>query len=225
MTRRAPFIVVEGLDRSGKSTQASILCDHLTSLGLPVELFKFPDRRTAIGKMIDSYLRSESDLDDRAIHLLFSANRWELASTISSHLEKGTTIIADRYAFSGIAFSARKGLSYKWCQAPDVGLPAPDLTMFLDIEPDIAQARGGYGTERYEQEEVQRDVRQVFERIEKEMTHAGARWVKIDAGRTQKEVSQDVWVHVQSILDSVHHPVGTLWEEPQEGTLGSIVKV
>lgn len=90
--------MIEGLDRSGKSTQAATLLERLQSSNVPVKFHKFPgmcnlhnhrefplntleleDRSTPIGKMIDSYLRSESDLDDHVIHLLFSANRWELA--------------------------------------------------------------------------------------------------------------------------------------------------
>jgi len=92
---RGAFIVIEGLDKSGKSTQAARLLERIQSTTADTNeavLLKFPDRATAIGKMIDAYLRSESELDDHAIHLLFSANRWELACVcpepclISSHL-------------------------------------------------------------------------------------------------------------------------------------------
>jgi dTMP kinase len=92
---RGAFIVLEGLDRSGKSTQVAKLVDRLTQTGHRARLQKFPgaspsvrvgrclttalDRTTAIGKMIDAYLQSHAELDDRAIHLLFSANRWECA--------------------------------------------------------------------------------------------------------------------------------------------------
>jgi dTMP kinase len=94
MPERGLFIVLEGLDRSGKSTQVDRLLDRLNRDGRRAVLQKFPgalaashhvgssltpDRTTAIGKMIDAYLQSKSELDDRAIHLLFSANRWELA--------------------------------------------------------------------------------------------------------------------------------------------------
>ena len=79
-------------------------------------------------------------------------------STIQAHLAAGTTVIADQYAFSGIAFSAQKSphlnLTYEWCKAPEVGLPAPDLTLFLDVNPEVAMQRGGYGEERYEKQEV-----------------------------------------------------------------------
>ncbi|KAL4066092.1 thymidylate kinase-domain-containing protein [Scleroderma yunnanense] len=209
---RGAFIVIEGLDRSGKSTQAAILHSRLQSSAGAV-LMKFPDRTTAIGKMIDAYLRSQSELDDHAIHLLFSANRWELASSIYAHLAAGTTVVADRYAFSGIAFSARKGLSYEWCRMPDVGLPAPDLTLFLNIEPEIARARGGYGEERYEREEVQRGVRAVFERIGEEMKRDGpGKWVEIDAGREKDQVARDIWHAVELFAQGVDTPTARLWE-------------
>jgi len=233
MPKRGAFIVIEGLDRSGKTTQTSLLHDRLQSSGVPVKLLKFPDRTTAIGKMIDSYLRSQSDLDDRAIHLLFAANRWELASTITTLLASGTTVLADRYAFSGIAFSASKvpspsspspspPLTYEWCRNPEIGLPAPDLTLFLDIDPEKARERGGYGEERYEKEEVQRRVRGVFDRIGKEMfvseggeegVNASGRWIKVDAGEEKDVVQGVVWALVEPLVGGVEGPVKRLWEE------------
>ncbi|KAI6044371.1 thymidylate kinase-domain-containing protein [Pisolithus marmoratus] len=215
MTRGA-FIVIEGLDRSGKSTQAAILHSRLQGQEQSTKavLIKFPDRTTAIGKMIDAYLRSQSELDDHAIHLLFSANRWELAATICAYLAAGTTVIADRYAFSGIAFSARKGLPYEWCRAPDIGLPAPDLTLFLNVEPGVARARGGYGEERYETEDVQRDVRAVFERIGEEMKKEGrGDWVEIDASREKDLVAEDIWRSVEPLSRGVAPSLPRLWEK------------
>lgn len=84
------------------------------------------------------------------------------STSIEDTLNEGTTIICDRYAFSGVAFSASKGLPFEWCRTPDIGLPAPDLSLFLDISPEKAKERGGYGEERYEKEEMQRRVRQIF---------------------------------------------------------------
>ncbi|EAU90004.2 thymidylate kinase [Coprinopsis cinerea okayama7 len=179
-SKRAPFIVIEGLDRSGKTTQTALLQSRLESeLGASTKLMKFPDRTTTIGQMIDSYLKSDSELDDHVIHLLFSANRWELASTIERLLNEGTVVLCDRYAFSGIAFSASKvvpersgsgesvpKLPFEWCRAPDIGLPAPDLVLFLDIAPEQAKQRGGYGEER---------------------------WRVIDAGRDVESVAADLW--------------------------------
>ncbi|PPQ69374.1 hypothetical protein CVT26_002529 [Gymnopilus dilepis] len=224
-SRRAPFIVIEGLDRSGKTTQTSKLAQRLEGSGVDTKLVKFPDRTTPIGKMIDSYLRSASDLDDHAVHLLFSANRWELAPTIERLLTAGTTVICDRYAFSGIAFSASKVdaegaplLPFEWCRSPDVGLPAPDLVLFFDITPEKAKERGGYGEERYEKEEMQLRVRKAFHRIAEEMGEdekvgrGATRWVTVDAGRGMDEVERDVWTLVEPLVrGGVTGPVAKLW--------------
>jgi dTMP kinase len=59
-------------------------------------------------------------------------------------------------------------LPFEWCRAPDIGLPAPDVVLFLDIAPEQARLRGGYGEERYEKEEMQARVRQAFKRLGEE---------------------------------------------------------
>lgn len=232
---RAPFIVIEGLDRSGKTTQTSLLHTRLEAEGIQAKLMKFPDRTTVIGQMIDSYLRSDSELDDHVIHLLFSANRWELASSITQLLEAGIPIICDRYAFSGIAFSASKvhlknpegipsstpspKLPYEWCRSPDIGLPAPDLVLFLDIAPEQAKLRGGYGEERYEKEELQARVRDIFQRLGSEMENETQRpvrpnWVTVDAGREREVVANEVWSLVEPLVrDRIDDPVAKLWSD------------
>jgi dTMP kinase len=96
---RGALIVLEGLDRSGKTTQVGLLEQQFVKLGRKVKVMRFPgmngalaqvkaadeahcshlDRSTPIGQMIDGYLRSQVEMDDHVIHLLFSANRWEAA--------------------------------------------------------------------------------------------------------------------------------------------------
>lgn len=148
-TRRGSFIVLEGVDRCGKTTQVARLVQKCLSVGLAATAWRFPDRTTATGKLIDQYLTSSSSkaappLSDQSIHLLFSANRWDAAAALSATLQSGTHVICDRYAASGVAFSSAKpGLSIAWCQAPDRGLPAPDAIVFLDLDPTEAAARGG----------------------------------------------------------------------------------
>lgn len=134
--------------------------------------------------------------------------------SIEQTLNSGTTVLCDRYAFSGIAFSASKGLPFEWCRAPDVSLPAPDLTLFLDISPEKAKERGGYGEERYEKEEMQRKVKEFFDRIGGEMVRTEGRsgkWIVIDAGLEKKQVADSIWEEVQSIVAGIDHPVQRLW--------------
>jgi dTMP kinase len=148
---------------------------------------------------------------------------------ILADLEAGTTVVCDRYAFSGIAFSAVKvssscsplspnapwrsndiqGLSYTWCQSPDIGLPLPDLVIFLELAPSAAALRGGYGNERYETSEVQIAVKDVFEKIGSDV--GGERWKVLDAGREVDTVEKDVRGRVEELLKTLQGPVGKLW--------------
>lgn len=75
--QRGFFIVLEGLDRSGKSTQVKKTREYFESLNLPVKCLEFPDRTTATGKLIDLYLKKKLSLNDQTIHLLYTTNRWE----------------------------------------------------------------------------------------------------------------------------------------------------
>ncbi|GAO49118.1 deoxythymidylate kinase-like protein [Saitoella complicata NRRL Y-17804] len=196
---RGALVVVEGLDRAGKTTQCDRLVARL-STSTTTKLRKFPDRTTPIGIMIDSYLRSNSDLDDNAIHLLFSANRWEASSAIKAELENGTTLVVDRYIYSGIAFSRAKGLDAAWCRNPDVGLPRPDVVIFLDISEEATAGRGGYGEERYEKKEMQRKVRQAFKELRQDERDAED-WVVVDAGQSVEEVEEDIWRAAQKGIE------------------------
>nr|POF26498.1 isoform 2 of thymidylate kinase [Quercus suber] len=133
---RGALVVLEGLDRSGKTSQSSRLLSYLEGLGHSAELWRFLDRSTDVGQMISSYLSNKSQLDDHTIHLLFSANHWEKRSLMETKLKIGTTLIVNHYFYSGVAFSSAKGLGVEWCKALEVGLLAPDLVLYLDIQPE-----------------------------------------------------------------------------------------
>ncbi|SCZ96876.1 BZ3500_MvSof-1268-A1-R1_Chr4-1g06809 [Microbotryum saponariae] len=208
--KRGAFIVFEGLDRSGKTTQLQKLVDRLQQDGVDAAACRFPDRTTSTGKMIDSYLASKSDLDDRAVHLLFSVNRWERAKGILDNLEQGKTIVCDRYAFSGIAFSAVKGLSYEWCLSPDVGLPAPDLVLFFNVSAKVQKQRGGFGQERYETTEIQKNVRAMFEKIGKDVGHS---WEVVEGDRGLEEIGEEVLERARRVIKGELGPVRELWKD------------
>lgn len=135
--------------------------------------------------MINSYLTNQSTQSDHAIHLIFSANRWEAINSMTAQLKQGITIIVDRYSFSGAVYSAAKklpGLDLDWAWACEVGLPKPDLVLFLDISEEKAAERGGYGEERYEKEDMQRTVRKLFSELFQRLEGQGLVVKKIDAG-------------------------------------------
>ena len=87
--KRGCFILFEGVDRCGKTTQCQRLVEFLKKEGRSVEFMRFPERSTVIGKTINSYLTNGIDMNDEAIHLLFSANRWELSTQIKEKLAVG----------------------------------------------------------------------------------------------------------------------------------------
>ncbi|KAI1075915.1 thymidylate kinase-domain-containing protein [Whalleya microplaca] len=162
---RGAFVVFEGMDRAGKTTQAKLLQLRCVESGREVRFMRFPDRSTPIGQMIDSYLKGEAEIEDHVIHLLFSANRWEADKKIKAELAAGHTVVSDRFYHSGIVYSAaknNKALSLSWAKAPEVGLPRPDVVLFLDLEEQVARERGGWGGEVYEKGEMQRRVRELF---------------------------------------------------------------
>ncbi|KAG6009929.1 hypothetical protein E4U21_000700 [Claviceps maximensis] len=207
---RGAFIVLEGLDRSGKTTQVQLL----------------ERRTTPIGQMIDGYLKSQVVMEDHVIHLLFSANRWEAVQHINSLLASGTTVICDRFYHSGIVYSAAKlnpSLPLSWARAPERGLPRPDMVLFLDLDEETARARGGWGGEKYEKAEMQKKVRELFwglsmggkdlqgqDMLEQLGGLDGAQWrqeeedlVVVDAGGSVEEVAERVWGKVKERLDQV----------------------
>lgn len=168
------------------------------------ELTSSSDRSTPIGKLIDSYLRGQSQLDDHSIHLLFSANRWEAARSIQEDIANGVSIIVDRYSYSGAVYSAAKGnlnLSLQWAWQPEVGLPRPDLCLFLSISTEEAARRGGFGVERYENDAMQKRVRELFLAL-LELPHNDEICV-IDAGKPVGEVAGDILEPVLECMKNV----------------------
>jgi len=161
-SKRGVLVAFEGIDRSGKSTQAKLLVDFLNLGEIHTELLHFPERTTMIGKQLDNYLRNATEIKDRKLHHLFSRNRWEFYQTICRHLIAGRNVVVDRYAHSGLAYSLAKGLALDWCLKHDCGLPAPDVVFFLDLAPDVASRRRDFGRERYEKEDFQTKVRTAF---------------------------------------------------------------
>lgn len=169
---------------------------------IPPNLMHNQDRTTPIGKSIDAYLKGESQQEDHVIHLLFSANRWEAAGQIRNAIEEGITVVIDRYYYSGVVYSAAKDkvdLSLKWARDPEIGLPRPDVCVFLDIAPDVAAKRGGFGGEKYETSAMQKRVRELF--YELMDTSDGLDIRVVDAGRSVEEVENDVMERVKDVME------------------------
>lgn len=183
---RGMFILFEGVDRCGKTTQSKSLVEHLKREQERATWMNFPNRQTKIGQMIDQYLKSEVEMDDHAIHLLFSANRWESQARITSSLAQGEHVVMDRWIYSGLAFSAAKGMDLDWCGQSDVGLPVPDLIIYLAFPSSSssgATSRQDFGAERYETSAFQQQVAQYFDQLVKSSIKSGNPWVTLDASK------------------------------------------
>lgn len=222
--KRGAFILLEGVDRCGKTTQCSLLLQHLLALGVAALAIRFPDRTTLIGELINGYLQQAQDMDDRAVHLLFSANRWEASGSLAQALADGKTVVCDRYAYSGVAFSSaksypdqpHKNLSLEWCKSCDIGLPAPDAVIFLDLAQEEAEKRGGFGGERYEKTELQKRVRQRFSELQEEdENQKRIPWYIVNAGQTIEDVQRDINEVVQNTLETVNggSNLKKMWED------------
>lgn len=170
------------------------------------------DRTTPTGQIINTYLTTTAaTLPDQAIHLLFTANRWEAAPNIAQLLASGTTIVCDRYYYSGMVYSAAKqnpSLPLAWARSPEVGLPRPDLVVFLDLEEEAAKARGGWGEERYEKKEMQERVRELFWGLKKgtvgeAFAEEREDLVVVDAGGSVEGVAEEIWKVVGPRVDEV----------------------
>lgn len=202
---RGALIVIEGLDRTGKTTQTELLIQKLHELNLKNKLIKFPERTTNIGKIINTYLSDKSfELNDQAIHLLFSANRWELVDTIKKCLNEGINVLLDRYVYSGCAYSSAKGLDFEWCMSPDKGLPKPDATIFLQFKDGSNSNRSGFGDERYELIEFQKKVEIAFTNFIK-----NDEWKPISVDNLSiDEVHAKIWKEIEPLVSGIDSELG-----------------
>uniref|UniRef100_A0A0B6YQ72 Thymidylate kinase n=1 Tax=Arion vulgaris TaxID=1028688 RepID=A0A0B6YQ72_9EUPU len=206
---RGALIVFEGCDRSGKSTQCAKLAEKLIADGKKVKLMKFPDRTTPIGQMIDRYLKQTEELDDHTIHLLFSSNRWEAMQKMVNLLKSGTTLIVDRYAYSGVAYSAAKGLSIDWCRQSDVGLVKPDKVIYISVSSEKAAERSQYGIERYEKQEFQQKVNNIFLQLQDP-----SYWQTVNGDASIDALHNEVYnITTEVIKISERLPLLQLWKD------------
>jgi dTMP kinase len=190
------LIAFEGLDQSGKQTQAEALDEALSSAGRACELLSFPDYQTAIGIEIRRALHGERDYPADVMQLLYVANRYETKKKIDGWLADGRVILCDRYTASSIAYGEAQGLDPRWLADIQRFLPAPDLTILLDIAPDEAAQRKRAGRDRYERDlELLTRVRDSYKG-----QAADPRWVLVRGDRDKAAVSADVREAVASRL-------------------------
>jgi dTMP kinase len=182
------LIVFEGLDQSGKETQAQELRERLRGLGHRVRLLSFPDYGTSIGEEIARALQGERDYGPDVMQLLFIANRYERKPAMEHWMEGGLILVCDRYRASSIAYGEAQGLDARWLTDTQQFLPQPGLTILLDISPHTALTRKAVGRDRYERDlQLLERVRESYRR---QATQSG--WHVVDGEQPKAAVSEAV---------------------------------
>jgi dTMP kinase len=186
------LVAFEGLDQSGKQTQAELLRDRLISNGRRVRLLSFPDYQTVIGAEIGRALRGERHYTADVMQLLYVANRYEFKDEILRVTESGTIILCDRYLASSVAYGEAQGLDAEWLTDIQKYLPQPDITILLDIAPEVSATRKTSDRDKYE-----RDLSLLSRVRSSYLRQSGAaRWARLNAERTADAVAADVYAAV-----------------------------
>ena len=190
------LIAFEGLDQSGKQTQAERLRDRLTAAGRRVQLVSFPDYTTAIGGELARALAGERDYAADVMQLLYVANRYDRKQELVARLMEGWVLVCDRYLASSIAYGEAFGLDGGWLLDIQRFLPRPSLTIMLDIAPGTAVTRKSADRDRYERDlALQTRVRENYRRL---ATHE--QWLLLDGERSRDVIADEVFTQTVARL-------------------------
>jgi dTMP kinase len=191
------IVAFEGLDQSGKQTQAERLRDRLKQLGHKSRLVSFPDYGTSIGEEIARALQGEREYAADVMQLLYVANRYERKADLQRWLDGGLILVCDRYVSSSIAYGEAQGLDASWLGEMQKFLPPPTLTIMLDIAPATAVERKAVDRDRYERDlAMQGRVRESYAR-----QAAANGWIVLDGERSKDAIADAVFTAVASRLE------------------------
>jgi dTMP kinase len=201
------FLVFEGLDGSGKTTQMARLQQRLARMGVPVNTTCEPTDGP-VGGLIRQILEGRKSIDPRTLAALFAADRTDHLVTpetgVAALVKKGRTVLCDRYYFSSYAYHARD-MDLEWVMtlnAVNAQILKPDLTLFIDVAPTTCLERiraGRKHLDLFEKIDILTQVRDnyfaAFERLK------GQETVKVvDGDASEEEVEQAVWRHVSQMI-------------------------
>lgn len=192
---RGLLVAFEGLDQSGKQTQAELLRDRLTAQRRPSRMLSFPDYATVIGGEIGRALRGERAYAPDVMQLLYVANRYEWKQEIEEARRVGTIVVCDRYLASSVAYGEAQGLDAGWLVTIQQYLPQPDVTILLDIPPEVSARRKRDGRDRFEQ-----DLALLARVRDSYLRQATSGWTRVEADRDRDAVAADVWAAVSRRL-------------------------
>lgn len=207
--RRGLFLVLEGLDGAGTTTQAQRLAAWMKAHGRRCHVTAEPSRGpigAQVRLVLSGRLRGAGgrEFDPRSLALLFAADRldhWE--SEINPRLEEGWDVISDRYVLSSLAYQAVSTGDAPWVAAINSMAPAADLTVFLRLAPAVALRRryaASSEPEIFEFPEFQRKVRRAYGRALAGMVDAGERVIEVRGDRAIEAVGDAVARAVEPLL-------------------------
>ncbi len=198
MGKKGIFIVIEGLDGSGKTTQAILLAKRLSKTH-SVMLTAEPSRGK-IGTFIrECCLYEAKRLPTEAEALLFAADRIEHIQTeIKPALDEGKLVICDRYFYSSLAYQGSSGLSLDWIKTVNVRALQPDFSVFIDVAPEQVLKRLQRKKSVMETLETQQKVRDVYLRfVEK------GELVRVDGDKLKEAVADELYAKVMGLLKTI----------------------
>ena len=190
------LIAFEGLDQSGKQTQAERLLSTFRAAGHQAEFLTFPEYTTSIGLEIGKALQGERDYDAETLQLLYIANRFEFRKKITSWLAVGTMVVCDRYLASSIAYGEAQGVDAAWLTEIQRPLPQPSLTIFLDMSPAVSLTRKQADRDKFERDMPL--LGRVQESYRRQAQRTG--WIRLEGEKDKDAVTSDVLNAVRSRL-------------------------
>jgi len=191
MVRRGRFIVIEGLDGCGKTTQMKLLAEKLRKQGKEVVETNEPTKGP-VGKLIRQVLEKKVILPPNALQLLFVADRGDhLRQTVKPALSAGKIVISDRYLWSTIAYGSLN-LDKNWLLSLHRYCLYPDISIFLEVKPKICLQRiglRGEGKTIFEEEEKLSRVWQIYQWLAKKF---GEDIIIVDGERKPEVISKEI---------------------------------
>ena len=198
MGKKGVFIVIEGLDGSGKTTQAVLLTKRLSKTHNVVCTAEPSNGK--IGTFIrQSCLYGEKRLPTEAEALLFAADRIEhVQNEIKPALDDGKLVICDRYIYSSLAYQGSAGLSLDWIKTINARALQPDFAVFIDVAPERVLERLQRKKSVMETLETQQKVREVYLKfVEK------GELVRVDGDKPKDAVAEALYAKVLDLLKTV----------------------
>ncbi len=219
MSRRARFLVVDGLDGAGTTTQAERLAAWLRARGRRVHLTTEPSRGP-VGALVRQVLRGRlgggggRPFDPLALALLFAADRRDhLRAEVEPALARGWDVVSDRYTLSSLAYQSvalRQARAFprgvdpmRWVAEVNRLAPPPDLTVFLEVGPGRAlRRRRAASAERelFEVASFQRRVALAYREALRRARAAGERVAVLDGGAGADAVAERVARAAEGVL-------------------------